>query len=123
MIDMFAFGLTNSEEDLRIATVNVVASIVDLDTSVIRGHMLEQMKNKPREETLLGTIIDRFTMDDDAGLKIQYIEILKVLLELSSAPMPGAPINSEVSRPAVIMKERSGNQSYVKTIDDAQKRS
>lgn len=73
-------------------------SVIELDTSLARTHLGLQAKEDPLEKTVLYTIVSRLISDTDANLKMQYTEMLKVLLDPGSGPLPGTAMATEVHK-------------------------
>ncbi|ORY98013.1 component of IIS longevity pathway SMK-1-domain-containing protein [Syncephalastrum racemosum] len=93
-----SFALTHPEEQLRASACLVLLSIIELDTSLARTHLGLQAKEDPLEKTVLYTIVSRLISDTDANLKMQYTEMLKILLDPGSGPLPGTAMATEMAR-------------------------
>lgn len=112
LFDAIEIAMSGDNDGMHQAGVGALSSIVDMDVSLLRTHILEQQQQhasdeddndsertkKKKKEDLLACILQRFTMAKDSGLKFQYGDILKILLETNTSPPPGALSTSKVRK-------------------------
>ncbi|KAI8138592.1 component of IIS longevity pathway SMK-1-domain-containing protein [Fennellomyces sp. T-0311] len=98
LFEMFPFALSSDDEVLRTHTANVLASIVELDAYLFREYTIEQTKVMDAENTTLGTVLKRFALDVDPGLKVQYAEIVKASMDLGNGTMVASTMAAEMLR-------------------------
>ncbi|KAL9555421.1 hypothetical protein MBANPS3_002361 [Mucor bainieri] len=94
LFDMMHFSLVDKERSIRIASLNILAAFTDLDVNCVRGHLLLQSKDKRTTTPLISTIVEQFTADAHHDLKVQYFEILRLLLD-PNGNSPGGPMMSD----------------------------
>jgi protein phosphatase-4 regulatory subunit 3 len=81
-------GTTEGEEhDVRGATVEILMTLIEHDPGSVRGHSLRQHDADPAARTLMRFIIELFHSEPDLGIKAQFAEAVRVLVQ--SAPEPG----------------------------------
>ncbi|KAI8339584.1 component of IIS longevity pathway SMK-1-domain-containing protein [Chlamydoabsidia padenii] len=104
-------ALSSDDPGMRKAGAGALCSIVDMDVSLLRTHILSQQPKDDADDyaddtddddntggnkrDLLQCVINRFTSELDSGLKFQYGDILKITLELNTNPPPGALATSK----------------------------
>ncbi|ORZ17865.1 component of IIS longevity pathway SMK-1-domain-containing protein [Absidia repens] len=104
LFDAIEIALSLDNDGMHKAGVGALSSIVDMDVALLRTHILDQQTSDELEDTddkkkdLLECILHRFTTAKDSGLKFQYGDILKMLLETNTNPPPGALSTSKVLR-------------------------
>ncbi|KAF1799349.1 component of IIS longevity pathway SMK-1-domain-containing protein [Mucor lusitanicus] len=93
LFDMMHFALVDKERSIRIASLNILAAFTDLDVNCVRSHLLLQSKDE-RTTPLISTIVEEFASDTHHDLKVQYFEILRLLLD-PNGNAPGGPMMSD----------------------------
>ena len=108
---MFPFALCVDDEVLRTHATNILASIIELDAYLFREYTIEQTRVMDPENTTLGTILKRFALDTDPGLKVQYAEIIKASMDLGNGTMVASTMAAEVKKniQSLILKKREKN--------------
>jgi hypothetical protein len=109
-------AISSEDPGMRKAGAAALCSIVDMDVSLLRSHILSQQpRDDPDDDDyatdldddddtgnnkrdLLQCIINRFTSEVDSGLKFQYGDILKMTLELNATPPVGALATTKVNQ-------------------------
>ncbi|KAI8071348.1 component of IIS longevity pathway SMK-1-domain-containing protein, partial [Gongronella butleri] len=110
LFDVFEVAMASPVEWLRTAGVNALSALVEADVSLTRSTLLKQMdERKPDQPAdaptdLMARMLKQFVAVKDPGLKIQYFEVLKMLLE-SPTQLPGA-FSSEVKAKEVKKKKK-----------------
>ena len=98
---MFPFALCVDDEVLRTHATNILASIIELDAYIFREYTIEQTRVMDPENTTLGTVLKRFALDTDPGLKIQYAEIIKASMDLGNGTMVASTMAAEVKKKSI----------------------
>ncbi|KAG2209143.1 hypothetical protein INT45_004552, partial [Circinella minor] len=98
LFDMFPFALCVDDEILRTHATNILASILELDAYLFREYTIEQTRTMDPENTTLGTVLRRFALDTDPGLKIQFAEIIKASMDLGNGTMVASTMAAEMLR-------------------------
>jgi hypothetical protein len=125
-------ALSSEDPGMRKAGAAALCSIVDMDVSLLRSHILSQQpRDDPDDDDyatdfdddddtgnnkrdLLQCIINRFTSEVDSGLKFQYGDILKMTLELNATPPVGALATTKVNQLGTSKKEeRPGSLMHI----------
>ncbi|ORX94442.1 DUF625-domain-containing protein [Basidiobolus meristosporus CBS 931.73] len=75
------YALPNADATVRIVGAEILCTILDLDPNLVRSYILAQAKQN--QKPLIETVVERLIVDDDIGVKVQYGEVLKVLLDTS----------------------------------------
>ncbi|CAO3651053.1 unnamed protein product [Mucor fragilis] len=94
LFDMMHFALVDKERSIRVASLNILAAFTDLDVNCVRGHLLLQSKDEYNSTPLISTIVEQFASDAHHDLKVQYFEILRLLLD-PNGNSPGGPMMSD----------------------------
>jgi protein phosphatase-4 regulatory subunit 3 len=93
LFDLMCFSLENSDRTIRINSLNILASFTNLDVAAVRNHIMVQSRDQKESKPLLEIIVEQFASDIDHDLKVQYFEILRLLLDPTSNIPPGQGIN------------------------------
>lgn len=88
--ELICATLEHKNESFRTNSLNILASFTDLDLTSVRSHIMLQSKdNKLLTKPLIEIIVEQAVKDADHGLKVQYFEILRLLLDPNSNPQTG----------------------------------
>ncbi|ORY03121.1 DUF625-domain-containing protein [Basidiobolus meristosporus CBS 931.73] len=79
---IFDYSLPDPDSSVRIVGAEILCSILDHDPNLVRSYILAQVKQS--RKPLIETVIERLIADEDIGVKVQYAELIKVLLDTSS---------------------------------------
>ncbi|CAG8740999.1 19260_t:CDS:2, partial [Racocetra fulgida] len=82
LFKVFDHSLVDDDPSVKTAGGEILASLLDTDASIIRSHIVKQAEDK--KKTLAETIIERFIQDQDLGVKAQYAEALRLLLDMNA---------------------------------------
>ncbi|KAF0429270.1 DUF625-domain-containing protein [Gigaspora margarita] len=82
LFKVFDHSLVDNDPTVKTAGGEILASLLDTDASIIRSHIVKQAEEK--KKTLAETIIERFIQDSDLGVKAQYAEALRLLLDMNA---------------------------------------
>ncbi|GAN11169.1 suppressor of Mek1 [Mucor ambiguus] len=94
LFDMMHFALVDKERSIRVASLNILAAFTDLDVNCVRSHLLLQSRDERVTTPLVSTIVEQFASDTHHDLKVQYFEILRLLLD-PNGNSPGGPMMSD----------------------------
>ncbi|KAI8885277.1 DUF625-domain-containing protein [Backusella circina FSU 941] len=88
LFDMLCYGLVEQDQSLRSGCVSLLASFTDLDVNTVRSHLTTCLD----DNDLLHVIVSQFTTDADYDFKVQYAEVLRLLLDPNgNIPATGGP--------------------------------
>ena len=71
--------LRDPEYSVRMVVTDIILSILDHDAPLLRSFVLAQRKHGSR--ALTDVIIEHLVEDEDSGMKFQFSEILRILLD------------------------------------------
>ncbi|KAI7896594.1 component of IIS longevity pathway SMK-1-domain-containing protein [Mucor mucedo] len=98
--ELMCVTLPHENESFRTTSLNILASFTDLDLASVRSHIMLQSKDtKMLTKPLIEVIVEQAVKDADYGLKVQYFEILRLLLDPNNNPQTG-PGNDAMSKQA-----------------------
>lgn len=72
--------LSHQERELRTIVADIIVNIIENDPTLIRSFVLAQKEHS--RKPLTETVIERLIEESDEGIKYQYVDILKMLMEL-----------------------------------------
>ncbi|KAK9718188.1 Platinum sensitivity protein, variant 2 [Basidiobolus ranarum] len=81
LFSTFDYALPDPDVNVRIVGAEILCTILDLDPNLVRSYVLAQVKQN--RKPLIETVVERFIADENLGVKVQYGEVLKVLLDTS----------------------------------------
>ena len=81
--------LRHSDRTLKIAAADILQSVQDYDTSLLRSFIVAQIEHNTRPfiEDLLELLVE----EDDPGLQLQYNEMVKALFDA----VPGSSLQNQ----------------------------
>ena len=79
IVEEFAY---HEDISIRLALISMLTNMLDHETALVRNYCINQMKKEGKP--LIETIIDRFHSDSDSGIRSQYMDILRILLDTST---------------------------------------
>ncbi|CAO3631296.1 unnamed protein product [Cunninghamella echinulata] len=80
LFDIFEIALFSEDESIRVTSVNVLNSIVELSAPLVRRYILIRANDDTSKRNLLDCILDRFTTAADELLKLLYLDIIILIL-------------------------------------------
>ncbi|KAJ3227616.1 Platinum sensitivity protein [Clydaea vesicula] len=75
----FYRSLNNSQLAIRIAATAVLSNVLEHDPSLVRSYTLAQIRQS--QPNLIFQVIERLHDEPDAGVRSQYSEILRILID------------------------------------------
>ena len=84
--------LRDTEYTVRMVVADIILNILDHDAPLLRSFVLAQRKHGSR--ALTDIIIERLIEDEDNGMKFQFAEILRILLD--STNVEGSPVRNNL---------------------------
>jgi protein phosphatase-4 regulatory subunit 3 len=100
LFDLMCFALEEDDRMMRTNSLNILASFTNLDVASVRSHIMIQSRDEAKElKPLLEVIVEQFASDADYDLKVQYFEILRLLLDpTGNTPIVGPGANDPASK-------------------------
>ncbi|KAG5456908.1 MAG: component of IIS longevity pathway SMK-1-domain-containing protein [Olpidium bornovanus] len=82
---VFHFAFQDPAANIRMAGADVLSSILEHDPGLVRSYILVQIRTNA-QPPLLESIIDRLLTDQDFGVRIQFVEVMRILLGTNRVP-------------------------------------
>lgn len=82
LFNLIEFALNDTIESIRMLGTELLLTIIDVDTSLIRNY--SQNLQSQSTFALMQTLVDLFFREKDIGLKSQAVESLKYVLDTMS---------------------------------------
>ncbi|KAJ3381626.1 Platinum sensitivity protein [Lobulomyces angularis] len=79
LFTIFSSSLNNSQLAIRIAATAVLSNVLEHDPSLVRSYTLAQIRQS--QPNLIFQVIERLHDEPDAGVRSQYSEILRILID------------------------------------------
>ncbi|KAI9319885.1 component of IIS longevity pathway SMK-1-domain-containing protein [Dichotomocladium elegans] len=117
-LNMFLFALTAESEGIRTSACYALSSVIELEATFMRSQLLQNIKENGKKRSLMALIIDRLTMDTDKYLKVQFAEIIRLLIDLANGPMMGNPMASDSMRKQDTESEEFVNRFFTDFSSD-----
>lgn len=103
LFDLISTSLSHDIKSFRTNGLNILFSFTDLDVTSIRSHIIMQARDSKVKRSLLDVIIEQTVKDGDYDAKVQYFEMLRLLLDPNGNAF-GGPSGNDVSI-RVLLKE------------------
>jgi protein phosphatase-4 regulatory subunit 3 len=87
--------LTDPEYTIRMAVTEILVNILEYEPSLLRSFILAQTKHGARPLTEL--LIERLVEEQELGMQMQFVEILRLLLDIARPDCSGSISISGVS--------------------------
>ncbi|KAG0202668.1 Platinum sensitivity protein [Mortierella sp. GBA30] len=84
LFNVFEIALSDTEPKIKLAGTEIFLSAMEHDPVLIRSHIVKQFDDKvPRQ--LMDIILDQFLAEEDMGIKLQFSEVIRVLLDTNTS--------------------------------------
>lgn len=100
LFELIAASLSHDIKSLRLNGLNILFSFTDLDVTSIRSHIIMQARDSKVKRSLLDVIVEQAVKDGDYDAKVQYFEMLRLLLDPNGNAFSGPPGNDPMSKQA-----------------------
>ncbi|KAF9582402.1 Platinum sensitivity protein, partial [Lunasporangiospora selenospora] len=94
LFKVLEFALADSQSDIRTAGAEIMLLTIEHDPNVVRSHIVKQVGAKAPNQ-LMDIILDLFLKEVDMGIKLQFSEVIRLLLDTNSN-------QNEVGMPTVL---------------------
>ncbi|KAJ3155370.1 Platinum sensitivity protein [Geranomyces michiganensis] len=78
--------MSTSDLELRTAVAAVIAYVIDHDANMVRS-LTQAQVNTPAQQPFFELLVDRLLNERDAGLRSQYAELIRALLDTAALDM------------------------------------
>ncbi|CAG8474974.1 1937_t:CDS:10 [Acaulospora morrowiae] len=82
LFQIFEYSLVDEDPSVRTTGGEILAFLLDTDASIIRSYIVKQVDEG--KKTLVEILIERFIQDEDLGVKAQYAEAFRLLLDMNA---------------------------------------
>ncbi|CAO3573284.1 unnamed protein product [Mortierella alpina] len=83
LFNVFEIALADSEAKIKLAGTEIFLSAMEHDPNLIRSHIVKQDEDKVPKK-LLDVILDQFLTEEDMGIKLQFSEVIRALLDTNT---------------------------------------
>ncbi|KAF9366040.1 Platinum sensitivity protein [Mortierella sp. NVP85] len=83
LFNVFEIALSDSNERIRMAGTEIFLSAMEQDPNIIRAYIVRQSGEEGSKQ-LLNIILDQFLKEEDTGIKLQYAEVIRILLDTNT---------------------------------------
>ncbi|KAG0054269.1 Platinum sensitivity protein [Gryganskiella cystojenkinii] len=84
LFNVFEAALSDSEPKIRMAGTEIFLSAMEHDPNLVRSYIVKQAEEKTPKQ-LLDIILDQFLVEEDMGIKMQYSEVIRMLLDTNTS--------------------------------------
>ncbi|KAF9929168.1 Platinum sensitivity protein [Mortierella alpina] len=83
LFNVFEIALADSEGKIKLAGTEIFLSAMEHDPNLIRSHIVKQDEDKVPNQ-LMDIILDQFLTEEDMGIKLQFSEVIRALLDTNT---------------------------------------
>ncbi|KAG0289119.1 Platinum sensitivity protein, partial [Dissophora globulifera] len=99
LFSVFEVALSDSNPNIKMAGTEILLSAMEHDPTLIRIHITKQADEKaPRQ--LMDIILDQFVAEEDMGVRLQYSEVIRMLLDTNTSQAESGMLTSMDSMPS-----------------------
>ncbi|KAF9907190.1 Platinum sensitivity protein [Linnemannia zychae] len=84
LFQVFETALGDSLPKIRMAGTEVFLAAMEHDPNLIRSYIVRQSVDKPPKQ-LMDIILNQFLVEDDVGIRLQFSEVIRSLLDINAA--------------------------------------
>jgi len=81
---VFETALSDSEPKIRMAGTEIFLSAMEHDPNLVRSYIVKQSEEQAPKQ-LMNIILDQFLIEQDMGIKLQYSEVIRMLLDTNTS--------------------------------------
>ncbi|KAG0265149.1 Platinum sensitivity protein [Mortierella polycephala] len=83
LFNVFEIALLDTEPKIKMAGTEIFLSAMEHDPNLARSYIVRQAEEKATPQ-LMDIVLDRFLSEEDMGLKMQFSEIIRILLDTNT---------------------------------------
>ncbi|KAF9181527.1 Platinum sensitivity protein [Haplosporangium sp. Z 11] len=83
LFNVFEIALLDTEPRIKMAGTEIFLSAMEHDPILARSYIVKQAEEKTTPQ-LMDIVLDRFLSEEDMGLKMQFSEIIRILLDTNT---------------------------------------
>ncbi|KAG0368633.1 Platinum sensitivity protein [Mortierella sp. AD032] len=96
LFHVFETALGDALPKIRMAGTEVFLAAMEHDPNLIRSYIVRQSEDKPPKQ-LMDIILNQFLVEDDVGIRLQFSEVIRSLLDINAAQTEtGMPLALDV---------------------------
>ncbi|KAF9093984.1 Platinum sensitivity protein [Mortierella sp. AD031] len=97
LFNVFETALGDSLPRIRMAGTEVFLAAMEHDPNLIRSYIVRQSEEKTPKQ-LMDIILDQFLVEDDVGIRLQFSEVIRILLDTNASQAEaGMPLALDTS--------------------------
>lgn len=86
LFNIFEMALSDTEPKIKMAGAEILLSAMEHDPNLVRSYIVKQSEDKDQRQ-LMDVLLDQMLVEEDVGIKLQYSEVLRVLLDTNPNQM------------------------------------
>ena len=83
LFNVFETALSDSDRKIKMAGAEIFLSAMEHDPNLVRSYIVKQAEEKSNKQ-LMDIILDQFLVEEDMGIKLQYSEVIRMLLDTNT---------------------------------------
>ncbi|KAI8603016.1 component of IIS longevity pathway SMK-1-domain-containing protein [Dissophora ornata] len=83
LFNVFETALSDSDRKIKMAGAEIFLSAMEHDPNLVRSYIVKQAEEKSSKQ-LMDIILDQFLAEEDMGIKLQYSEVIRMLLDTNT---------------------------------------
>ncbi|GJJ70899.1 protein phosphatase 4 regulatory subunit 3 [Entomortierella parvispora] len=84
LFNVFELALSDSEPSIRMAGTEIFLSAMEHDPNLVRSYIVKQSEEQTPKQ-LMNIILYQFLIEQDMGIKLQYSEVIRMLLDTNTS--------------------------------------
>ncbi|KAF9915417.1 Platinum sensitivity protein [Lobosporangium transversale] len=84
LFNLFEAALSDTDPKIKMAGTEIFMFAMEYDPNLIRAHIVRQAEEKSSKQ-LMDIILDQFLGEEDMGIKLQYSETIRLLLDTNTS--------------------------------------
>ncbi|KAF9113994.1 Platinum sensitivity protein [Mortierella sp. AM989] len=86
LFNVFELALSDAEPKIKMAGTEIFLSAMEHDPNLVRSYIVKQAEEKVPKQ-LMNIILDQFLAEGDMGIKLQFSEVIRILLDTNTSQM------------------------------------
>ncbi|KAG0358923.1 Platinum sensitivity protein [Podila minutissima] len=86
LFNIFEMALSDTEQKIKMAGAEILLSAMEHDPNLVRSYIVKQSEDQDQKQ-LMDVLLDQMLVEEDVGIKLQYSEVLRVLLDTNPNQM------------------------------------
>ncbi|KAF8968671.1 Platinum sensitivity protein [Entomortierella lignicola] len=86
LFNVFELALSDNETKIKLAGTEIFLSAMEHDPNLVRSYIVKQAEEKAPKQ-LMNIILDQFLAEEDMGIRLQFSEVVRILLDTNTSQM------------------------------------